>query len=263
VYADHAAVLDRETGELDGVLDRHAGVEQTLAQADREGVAHRVHPAAEHPGDEPAEEHPQHHEWAAERARAQVDLAVRRLVDDQVRRSLRVRRVQAGQLLAQAPAVERPRLDAASLGPAARLLGQVVGVVRHPAEVDGRVVAHELQHLGATLEEGVAPNLGGVVADDRVEVALGVGQLPGRVADLARLAQRVVAGDPDPAAGAGGRATEVVALLDEERVQPEVRRPEGGRHARPSGADHDDINDPLQRHACLHVPNGDPSSEKL
>ena len=46
--ADHPAALDDQAGQLGLVVDRDAGVDQALAQADRERVAHRVHlPAAE------------------------------------------------------------------------------------------------------------------------------------------------------------------------------------------------------------------------
>ena len=58
----------------------------------------------------------------------------------------------------------------------AGLLGEVVGVLRHPVEPHRGVVADEVHHLGAAVDEGVAAHLGHDVADDRVEVALGLRQ---------------------------------------------------------------------------------------
>ena len=83
-----------------------------------------------------------------------------------------------------------------------------------------------------------------LVADDRVEVALG--GLRGVVHP--RGLERVVAGDPDAAAGAGGVAAEVVALLDQHGVEPLVGRGESGGHAGTAGADHQDVDGHLIFH---------------
>ena len=58
-----------------------------------------------------------------------------------------------GQFGAQYPPVQRDRLDAASLGQAARGLGVVIGVVGYPGEIDGGVRAHEPEHRRAVLEQ--------------------------------------------------------------------------------------------------------------
>ena len=61
------------------------------------------------------------------------------------------------------------------------------------------------------------------------------------VVGLAGRLERVVAGDPDAAAAAGGGAAEVRALLDQHGVEALPRGGERGGHAGAAGADHDDV----------------------
>ena len=113
-------------------------------------------------------------------------------------------------------------------GSPAGLLGVVVGVLRNPRETDGGVVADEVHHLRAAVDERVAADLGHDVPDDAVEVELlGLGGVldPGRL-------ERVVARDPDAAAGARGVAAEVLALLDQQRVEALIGRRPGRRSCR-------------------------------
>ena len=122
--ADHPAALDDQPGERGLVVDRDVGFKQGLAQADRQGVAHREHPPAAEGADHLVEQHPEHGARAAEGAQgAEADLAEVGLGDDQVRRRLGVRRVQSLQLGADDPAVHRYRFHAcvhARARPAAR-----------------------------------------------------------------------------------------------------------------------------------------------
>ena len=107
---------------------------------------------------------------------------------------LGVRRVQADELVADDPAVDRHRLDAPATGPATRGFGVVVGVLRHPCETGGGVVTDEVHHLRAAVDVGVTADLRDLVADDRVEVQLGG---LGRVDDAGVL-EGVVAGTQTP-----------------------------------------------------------------
>ena len=235
--ARDAAVLDDEVAQLGAVLHGHARVDEALAESDREGVAHRVHLLAAQAADDAVEHDLEHRDRAADGAHSQADLAEVGLRDDQVRRRLGVRRVQVDQLVAEEAAVHRHRLDASPPGPSAGRLGQVVGVLRDPGEPDRRVLAHEVHDLWPTVDEGVPADLGHHVADDRLEVALGLL----RVVGLTGRAQRVVAGDPDATAGARRRPAEVVALLDEQGVEPLSRGGEGGGHAGTTGTDDDHV----------------------
>ena len=103
------------------------------------------------------------------------------------------------ELLAEEAGVHRDRLDAAPAGPAAGRLGVVVGVLRHPREPDRRLLPEEVHHLGAPVDEGVAPDLR---APRRRRSSRGSAwrRHRGQVVGLARRTQGVVAGDPDPAA---------------------------------------------------------------
>ena len=238
--ADHPAALDDQPGQRGLVVDRDVGIHQGLAQADRQRVAHRVHPPAAELADHPVEQHPEHGQRALEGAqRAEADLAEVGLGDDQVRRRLGVRRVQPLQLGAEDPAVHRHRLHGASTRPATRLLGQVVGVLGNPLELHRRLLEDEVDDLRAAVEEGVASLLRHHVTDDGLEVAPG---LLGVVrVDLAGVAECPVAGDPHAAAGPSRRAAEVGALLDHDGVQAVLRGGECRGHPGPAGAHDDDV----------------------
>ena len=244
-YAGHPAVVEQQLGQLGLVEHGDARVVETLAQTDREGVAHRVHlPAAEQAHD-PAHQDLGHGHRAAPGAHAQADLAEVGLGDDQVGGRLGVLRVQPLELVAEEARVHRHRLDAAARGPAAGCLGVVVGVLRHPREAHGRPLADEVHDLGPAVDVGVASGSRHDVADDGGEVELG--QLG--VVGLSGVTQRVVAGDPDPAAAARGRPAEVRALLDQQGVQAVRGGRQRGRHPGAAGADHDHVHLVRQRPA--------------
>ena len=88
----------------------------------------------------------------------------------------------------------------------------------------------EVHHLGAAVDVGVAADLGHDVADDRVEVALG---LPRASSAWPAVAEGVVARDPDAAAAARRGAAEVGALLEQHGLQTAFPRPPGRRSCRP------------------------------
>ncbi len=126
----------------------------------------------------------------------------------------------------------------AARGPAAGRLGVVVGVLRHPGE----------PHRGLRLDEVHAPRgrgrgrcRGGPSARRRRRSSRGRASTARRVVALAGRLERVVAGDPDPAAAARGRAAEVGALLDQDGVQPVLRGRERGGHPGAAGAHDDDV----------------------
>ena len=127
-------------------------------------------------------------------------------------------------------------------------LGVVVGVLRHPGEPHRGVGLDEVHHLGATVDVGVAAHLRHRVAHDGVEVALGVVQVVG----LPGCLERVVARDPDAAAAARGRAAEVGALLDEDRVEALPSGREGSAHAGATSADDDHVHLGGQRRPSYH-----------
>ena len=236
-HAGHAPVLEDQVDQLGLVVHGHPGVHQAFAQADRDRVAHRVHPPPQQPADQPAERDLGEGQRAAQRAHAEADLPEVGLGDDHVRRRLGVRRVQPLELGPEEAGVQRDRLHGAPAGATAGLLGVVVGVVGHPREAHRGLLAQEVQNLRATVDVGVAAHLGHDLAHDGVQVELGVLQ---RVV-LAGLPQRVVAGDPHPAAAAGGRAAEVGALLHEDRLEPARAGCERGRHPGAARTDDDDI----------------------
>jgi hypothetical protein len=153
---------------------------------------------------------------------------------------LGVRRVQAAELGAEEAGVHRDRLHAPAGRTAARLLGEVVGVVGHPLEPHWRARLEEVHDLGAAVDVGVAPNLRHDLPDDRVEVCLR-GVVVARV-NLAGRLKGVVSGDPDAAAGASRRAAKVRALLDEQGAQavPTTGR-QRSRHARATSANDHNI----------------------
>ncbi len=188
----------------------------------------------------PGEQHPEHGERPAQGAQAEADLPEVGLGDDHVGRRLGVRRVQPVQLLAEGSRVHRHRLDTAAAEPAAGRLGVVVGVLRHPGEAKGSVLADEVHDLGAASEEGVAADLGHVVADDRVQVEAGLLRLVGTV-DLARCLQGVVAGDPDATAASSRGTAEPRALLHHDGLEAAQPGRERGGHARAAGTDHDHV----------------------
>jgi hypothetical protein len=237
---DHSAALDDQLLQRGLVVDRDTGIHQGLAQADRQCVAHRVHPATEDRADQAVEQHPEHGSCAAEGAQgAETDLAEVGLGDDQVRRRLRVRRVQSLQLGSDDPAVHRHGFHRASARSAAGLLGQVVGVLGHPCEPHGGLLEQEVHHLGSAVEEGLTPLLRDHVSDDGLEVAprlLGVVRV-----DLSGVAKSLVAGYPDAATGSSRRAAEVRALLDQDGVEAVLRGGERRCHSGAAGAHDDDV----------------------
>ncbi len=228
------AVLDDEAGQRRLVEDRHARVEQSLAQPDRHRLAHAVHRPAQNHVQDPAQPDLEHGQRASERAQSEAEPPVVRLHHDHAHGRLGVGRVQPGELVAEDPTVDRHRLDAAAPGVTAGSLRVVVGVVRDPDEPGRGVVADEGERLGPAVEEGVDPRTGNGVADDRVQVGPG---LLGRVPPPGR-PQCVVVGDPHAAPGAGGGAAEPGAALDHHRAQAVVRRGEGCGHAGAAAADH-------------------------
>ena len=239
LHTDDAVPLDQQPGQVGLVVDGHPRVDEALAQPDRERVAHGVHPATSQRAHQPAGEDTDHRQRPADRAQAEADLAEVGLRDDQVGRCLGVRRMQPVELVAEEAGVHRDRLDAPAPEPAAGRLRVVVGVLRHPREADWRPLPEEVHHLGSAVEEGVPPAGGDDVTDDALEVATGLFAVIG--IDLTGGAQRVVAGDPDAAAAAGGRAAEPAALLDEDGLEAAVCRGQGGGHARPAGTDDDHV----------------------
>ena len=167
---------------------------------------------------------------------AQAQPAVVGLGDGDAAPRGHVGRVEVSQFGPQHPAVEWHRLDAAALGQPAGSLGIVVGVTRHPGEVDRCAGAHEGEHGRTVLQQRPLP-LPVTVARHVRQVGAG---LLGSIPD-AGLAQHLVAGNPEPAAGARGGAAEPVRLLDHHHPQAMVRRGERGGHPGGAAAHHHNV----------------------
>ncbi len=133
--------------------------------------------------------------------------------------------------------VERLGLHRPAAGPSARSLRVIVGVAGYPAQPQRGVPLDEGDHLGAGVQVGAATFGGDDVADDRGQVALGVGRGVGDAGGL----QGLVVRDPHPAAGSGGGTTVVRGLLDHHHRQSLVRGGERRRHPRRAAAHHDDV----------------------
>src|SRR5690606_24390037 len=163
----------------------------------------------------------------------QVQPHVVGLHDDDIERRLGVRRLQLVLLRAEHLEVERLGFAGAALAETTGGLRVVVGVAGHPLHLQRGVVEDEVEGLGAAVDVGVDPVRGHHVADDAVQVGAGLLAVVGTTGGQ----QRLVARDPDPAAGSGRRSAVVRCLLEDDDPQSVMGGGQGGGHACGAAAD--------------------------
>ena len=219
------------------VVEVDAVLEKPLSQPDHDRVAHRVHPLAPQAADDALHQHLDHRDRPAERAQTQADLPEVGLRDDHVGRRLGVGLGQPAELVAEERRVHRHRFDTAPAHPAAGLLGEVVGVLRHPREARRRLLA---RGSPSPRGRGRGRCRGGPSARCRRRSSRGrAWRRRGRRCRPGRRRAVRSCRDPDPAAGAGRGPAERLAALDDDRAQAVLassrqrRRPFRPRRRRP------------------------------
>lgn len=204
----HHAVFEVQVGQRGVEHHRNAGPLQTDAQRPDQRPAHADQVLAGRLGPHGAGADLQAAQHTPRVALELVQPHVVLLHDNDVQRHLAVRRFQAGLVGPQFAGVERLRLDRPALRASARRLRVVVGVPRHPAHLQRRVLEHEGQHFRPAFQVGVDAFRLDDVADDPVQI--GAGCLRGVLHPITL--EHFVIWDPNTAARPRGRAAEVGAF---------------------------------------------------
>ena len=147
------------------------------------------------------------------------------------------RHAQCFDLIAELAAVERARDHGAAALRAAGRFSVVVGKHQRHVEAQRGLGGEEVDGLGASAQERIDTRGIKIVAGFVPQI---IARLLLRLYDAVGFGQRG-AGNPQPAAGAGGGAAEARLLLDDQHVEAAIARGDRRRHAGATRSGHEHI----------------------
>ena len=242
-HTDDATVLGDQIDESGVQAQRDTGLPDSEKQFRGEGGAHRDQSFAGQLGNGEPRGDLDRAQGSAPVTQSCAQPAVVRLHHHHVQGGFAVRGVQGLDVVTQFAGVERLGLTGAPAHSAARCLRVVVGVVLDPLQFEGRVLAQEVERLGAAVDVGVDALGCHTVAHDGADIGpcgLGI------VLDAVTL-EHLVVRDPDTSTRPGGGSTPVRRLLDDHCVEAMSGGRDGRTHTGATGADDDHIEDLVPR----------------